>query len=277
MTGRFDLDTREGLDAMREHERQQTQVKRRRQLLRNRESSKLKREYQGAQRRATRKIREEQARRNEVAKQQMAKAGGCGPNSFRCPAARNMKLDTPECCKRWIRQILSDVAGLLDELGVVWWVDYGTLLGQIRHGGLIPWDKDADLGMMADGRDKLLAAFPTLVGMGYFPTYVQPRPQARFRTGDRVKVRLSQRNHTNTDIFIWNRRPGGMLDRTNYIGADLYKGREFPEAWVEPIQRVPFDGFEVATVAEAEKLVEHRYGPDWRTPEHSKHPAEVRE
>jgi len=230
-------------------------------------------------------VRAEQARRNVYALKQAGLPSGCGPNSFRCPQARNMRIETPECCKRWIREILAGMAGLLDDLDCTWWVDYGTLLGAVREGGLISFDKDSDLGMMADDREKLLGAFGRIKDeLGYWPTYAKGAHGKRFRTGDRVKVRLSQRNKTNTDIFIWNRRPGGMLDRAHYIGADVFKGREFPEAWLyapgtdlsEPerplLPRADFDGISVAIPAQARKLVAYRYGPDWETPQRAKHP-----
>jgi len=236
----------------------------------------------------TRSIYEEQRARRWLASRVRRQGRGCGPFSRRCETARNMRMDTPDCCKGHIRAVLSDVAATLDALGCIWWADYGTLLGAIRHGGLIPWDKDADLGMMARDRDKLLGAFPLLMARGFYPVYSQPKKE-RFKSGDRVKVRLSERNHTNTDIFLWHSRPDGLLDRTNFIGADLYKGREFPEAWLypegtdlspgaerPPLPRADFDGISLAMPAQVEKLVEHRYGPGWRIGERTKHPAQVR-
>lgn len=252
--------------------RAETQRKRRMQLRRN----DAVRDYAAEGRARTRKIREEQEGRNALARKRADRPGGCSRHSFRCSQARNMRVETPACCQRHIRNILRDVGALLDELGITWWADYGTLLGAVRHGGLIPWDKDADLGILADGREKLLSAFPRLMEMDYYPTYVPPRPERRFRTGDRVKVRLSRRNHTNTDVFIWHNRPDGMLERTNYISSDLYKGREFPEHWLHPIHKVPFDDIEVNLPAQAEALVAYRYGQGWKQAERTKHPPAPR-
>ena len=188
-----------------------------------------------------------------------------------------MLLDTPECCRVWIRQILHDVGTLLDREGVRWWIDYGTVLGYVREGGLISFDKDTDLGILAEDRGKLLGLRGEITeALGYYPTYAPPKRGQRFRTGDRLKVRLSQRNHTNTDIFIWESRPGGMLDRINYIGADLFKGRAMPREMILPLGRGEWDGIEVSIPADPEGLCLHRYGPGWRVPERTKHPTQAR-
>lgn len=218
-------------------------------------------------------------RENEKVLDLKDRTGPCTAESVRCPEARIMLIDTPECCVRHIRFILKTVAADLDRAGIRWWIDYGTVLGFVRNGGLIPYDKDADLGILADDRPKLLKLKDAWNAAGFHATYAPPRATERFRTGDRVKVALSRTNRTNTDIFIWERdqpKPG-WLDRKNYIGADLFKGREMPETMIFPLRRGQWDGIDVSVPARPEQLCEHRYGEDWSIPQRAKHPPEPRQ
>lgn len=51
--------------------------------------------------------------------------------------------------------ILKDVVKFCDEHGIQYYLMYGTLLGAIRHNGIIPWDNDIDICMDRENYEKL--------------------------------------------------------------------------------------------------------------------------
>lgn len=62
-----------------------------------------------------------------------------------------------------MRLVQRGCAGLLSEFSEIakkhdlpYWVDFGTLIGCVRHSGFIPWDDDVDLGMMREDISRFL-------------------------------------------------------------------------------------------------------------------------
>ena len=55
--------------------------------------------------------------------------------------------------------ILKKIDSICSELGLTYWVAYGTMLGAIRHHGFIPWDDDLDICMMRKDYDIFLEYF----------------------------------------------------------------------------------------------------------------------
>lgn len=60
------------------------------------------------------------------------------------PPTNNPDLRIMQLCDVELLRIFTSEC---DKLGFVYWLDYGTLLGAVRHKGFIPWDDDMDIAM----------------------------------------------------------------------------------------------------------------------------------
>ncbi len=71
---------------------------------------------------------------------------------------------------------MDELAELLEKNGVDYWVDSGTLLGLIREGGFIKWDKDIDISVWAQDLRALNRLRPQFKKLGYtpWPSYTGP-------------------------------------------------------------------------------------------------------
>ncbi len=58
-----------------------------------------------------------------------------------------------------LKEIIDDFSEICTSLGIKFYLVYGTLLGAARHGDIIPWDDDVDLGLFRDDYEKLIEYF----------------------------------------------------------------------------------------------------------------------
>jgi lipopolysaccharide cholinephosphotransferase len=106
--------------------------------------------------------------------------------------------------------MLKDIHDLFEDHGITYWMDGGTLLGAVRHGGLIPWDDDLDLDIYATQDSLLLSLKPILATLGYELLPVWFGYKIFPQDGE---VLLSEKiKHPSLDIFLMAQE----LDKTVY-------------------------------------------------------------
>lgn len=59
-----------------------------------------------------------------------------------------------------ILEILVEIDKICRKHEIDYWIDFGTLLGAVRHGGFIPWDDDLDIAMTTENLKKFKEIAP---------------------------------------------------------------------------------------------------------------------
>lgn len=92
------------------------------------------------------------------------------PESFFQEEERDGYLVSAKTKELWAVQL--DLVNELDRVckkyGIKYMLDFGSLLGAIRHNGFIPWDDDLDVSMLREDYDKLMEIGPTEFKHPYF-------------------------------------------------------------------------------------------------------------
>lgn len=121
--------------------------------------------------------------------------------------------------------LLDEFARVCKENNIKWFVDSGTLLGAIRHGGFIPWDDDVDVVVPREDYNRLID-----IGSNIFKHPFQLVHQS-FCATDNFSISLKYCDSakiTRNSITPYYRNTNGIFLQNLGIGID-----------VEPLDYVP--------------------------------------
>lgn len=183
---------------------------------------------------------------------------------------------------------------LLEEHGITYWLDFGSLLGAIRHKDIIPWDNDCDVGIFAKDKRKFLALAKRMYRDGfYLHHYAENMKMACFSptNWNGVDVYFNWVVPASDHKLYWERPyPAGKteefhlkgyaplleekIDKDTPIitqkiwGAQLDHTTDMPYWFVEELVDRKFAGRMMKCPRHPKWFLAFRYGPFWRTPFH---------
>lgn len=204
---------------------------------------------------------------------------GCGKTTPPCPFnfyVNRLGLNTAPCCREHMTDISHYVATCLREMGVIHWLEGGSLLGAVREqGALLDWEDDVDISVLLDDPmtwDRLATGLVargardgyfvdlfkknSLIAISYDP------PKRGLLRWERNRLRGEIR----VDIAIY--RPAtsegkAVLERQSYKGAMPVTesgGYGVPRELVLPTSTIFFAGGDIACPNDPEGYLRVLYG-----------------
>ena len=152
--------------------------------------------------------------------------------------------------------ILREAKQILDQMGIVFHLISGTLLGAIRENGLIPWDDDVDLssiiglhGLSEDSIDQTVE-----------------QVAAAFRDKGFFAV-VERDDH---GVYVATFKSSALLSWSCFriIGDSVfeYPGVRFPLNLFTDLKEIDFVGDKFLVPNPPEEFLRFKYGPEWMTP-----------
>lgn len=125
-----------------------------------------------------------------------------------------MKSNLRECQLKQLG-ILEVIDQICKKHNIEYWLDGGSILGAVRHGGFIPWDDDIDIAMRQEELDRFIQVAPTELPDSLFLQTLQSDPQSKEPI---VKVRdLNSLYIESTDTFNADYQKGLYVDIFPFI------------------------------------------------------------
>lgn len=158
------------------------------------------------------------------------------------------------------------VQRLLDEIGIRSFADFGTLLGLIREGKLLAHDIDMDIGVIINTPSDLdrLRLHLERFGFALWRQYIfdgNMVQESYHFSGIKVDLNYYIITDESSKTWLFYREPGQKYeDNTRNIVEMSYSP-------IKEFRTIEIQGEQVCIPANAEQILEEKYGPTWRTPD----------
>jgi lipopolysaccharide cholinephosphotransferase len=162
--------------------------------------------------------------------------------------------------------LLEIFAGLAERNRIDYWLSDGTLLGAVRHGGLIPWDDDADLQFFEEDERRIRALREPLLraGCGFTSWW----GGYKIFLMDGQPVRWHRHRFPFVDLFPVRRARNGRVAYARWRARFEWPRFYFLETELLPLTHRPFGPLHLPCPREPSAYLARGFGHDWETVAH---------
>ena len=183
-------------------------------------------------------------------------------------------------------RVLKNIVDTLNKFNIAYYLDFGTLLGAMRHNGLIPWDDDIDISLVHREDYAKMREVMNYIKEEYHhriyplsflesrngrkkngnPIYHESVPFADDNELQILKIRTNRfwkfgRGNVNMDIFCKYAHEGALC-----WFSDGKINRVSPEFLEDGFKKIDFCGISCTIPVAYDKYLTLLYG-DWKTPQ----------
>lgn len=161
------------------------------------------------------------------------------------------------------------ISDILNQNNIRHWLVYGSLLGAVRNGDILGFDRDFDIGADIEDADRIIALNRQLNKKGYL-IYKQHVTGYDYATLTqkmqiwRVALKVEYQGISVGDIYLYQRFADGFSRRFDPVNKTYFwPNSTVPTYFFEVLEKVYIKGKEFPAPRDNRILLEQWYGPTW--------------